>query len=616
MIFDDITVKSTYHYTYWNKNDLLSDFKACIKNTADPKTIPQQDVKAFIKWLTSGASRCVLRQSYSDDTQRSALLKFIVSKLTIERTDLRLFFKCCVDGNDVGWIRDWVKVNPDAILTDTDKKKLAKIGFIDVFSDSTSISQSTFESFFLNDAFIKDNFGAVTLCNPHNSYNSYKNINNWQDEMNTLRKYQNYQMITEHEINTEAIIKYVKELPSNSIIKMMDNSNIKITTTCLNNYMELNTIDGVTGVIALRIITLGNLQINFNTIINSKLIWGFHNVAFSDMLINQTCDITKDNLVKLLDMILNYGVSNSFYYFRLITKLILFDKLLILSDCALTHNDIYKCLYICQQNDGSLSSLITFVFEMCNLEFDEGVLDMAIKLNNLALCNACTKKDLTPNLTHVKYIILHKNIVLLDVLLDNKLTLDGSIIKYCVQSFQNTAPITIRIKENIFDMSEQDEYYLDMDYSSCIQISKISARPFIETLECGYTQDILNGHCYNEFLMYYILDENQFKSLNITVRDVLQLTVYKAREFFYSECIENCKETNSVIPVSANLPKEHNFVEVVCTKVKKYKSKSKGNYSKNNKSKSKSKSNHTKELHQKKKVKKVERVKSSSKKRR
>ena len=120
-----------------------------------------------------------------------------------------------------------------------------------------------------------------------------------------------------------------------------------------------------------------------------------------------------------------------------------------------------------------------------------------------------------------------------------------------------------------------------MEYSNCVKLTPTSARPFIESLELGYTDQILNNMTSN-FLMYYILDENQFKTLNVTIHDILRMATYKERNFFYTECIDISKSSESLDEdVNTDRSKSKSKSKLAVKKVKKAKkagkSKSKNN---------------------------------------
>lgn len=582
MVFSNITNKSRYHYSYYygtgDDRNINKAFDDCIKYITDTKTISENHVDSLIHWLTVGSSGSFLKR-YCRNNDKKVLLEKIISKLNISHKNFRLLLKCVNENSDHEWISIWIKDNPKAKFSAADKRKLADIGFVNIFKDSTDITQKTFESFFSNRTFITDNFGTVTILDEVETAIESIKYSDLLDSLAEMKQLEFDQIITEHKSTMDSTKEHLNALKNNTINDIIKNSNVKITNECLTSAIanSVNSKNYNDVYILFRIIVMGNLTIDIDHLSNILNIMNFYDSSLINELIDKL-DINKETINKLLGCVVSsymHNIKTSFI------KLLTLEKVINKSKIKITHTDLYKNLKIHSEEYITTVRLLKYLFELCGLDINNDVLDVSVKLNNMSLYRLCSDNNLTVNFGHLKHIILNQNYYLLTLLLDNKLILDNSVTKYCVatnhssnQKSINTHLLHKLIKDNVFDISQEQMNYMSLNEG--IYIPPNSAKYTIETWENGYNKNILEESSY-QLLMFYIFDEEMFRSLDISVKDILKLKEYKMRNFFYSELFEG-KSTNKKSNNDNNTDDELEPVKQVkikkTVKVKKNKKKS------------------------------------------
>lgn len=466
MAFQQITNQPRYSYAqgYYGRNKNLLEDIINFETIVGTENITQNDKDLLIEWYTSQGTKSVATQLKAND--RLLVNQYIVKNYNLDKKRLLKFLKCTLYGDDKQWIMDWINLNPNIEFTESEKKKLTGINFINTSIDNQNLTQNLFEEFFGNEQFLKKNLGNVEIeidDKPRGYYGSslfyLKNIY--------------------HDLNNDSILNYLNSLSSdNNIKKKYLDKNYKINSKCIFNMYSKTTLSFITRLVYyVRILSLldKDYDIDFNLIPSLKYMFDLpYNSNNSHKIINYNIIkilfknqyklkyLTTDNLISTIKSFFEnstYKISGLDYKLNNIIKL-----LFLWYDCneiKPSFDDFDKLIISYNKN------LVSDYLAIENFKnyYEHLIKKFNIKLNNDLMLH-CVKKNCEP-MFHImknkgfifddllKYAMMNNNKNIILELINNKIIPTPNDFKY-LGLVSSTETVNI-----IKAIHSTDLYYID-----------------------------------------------------------------------------------------------------------------------------------------------------------
>ena len=470
MAFQQIINQPRYaYYGYYGRNNNLFNDIINYENLVGSENVTQVDKDLLIEWYTSQGTKSIAYQLKSED--KLLVNKYIIKNYNINKKQFLKFIKCTSYNEDKEWISDWLALNPNVQFTESEKKKIANINFVNTSIDENDITQSLFEEFFGNENFIKKNIGLVEIEEvPRPRYHYGSSLY--------------YVKNMFHESDKKSINDYLDSL-NNSKIKNFLNKGLIINENCIFNLnSKTNFKFQELCVYYIRIICLqNNINLAFTNINgSSSSLSNFFNIQYFDENVKIESILNYD----IIEVILKNQFENKYLntdliynsiinYFNNITgritgiEFVLYCiKKLIYSwhnvnQIKTTKNNFYsliigfnKNLYSDTQFTLNLIKFYNDIIKSFKITLDKDIMLASVKNNCEPMFLICKDKGLLFN-GLLKYAMLNNNKNIILELINNKIVPTPQDFRFLGLSTSSDIINTLKAIHNT------DLYYMDSE---------------------------------------------------------------------------------------------------------------------------------------------------------
>lgn len=523
MNLDKISNTPGYQYgsTYYGKN-LLKDVIKCVTGVGGIANVTEADLESLITLLASGhRSNCRLA-NYSSQNNIN-VVKYLVNNFKINKKQFMKIIKK-FNGDQSIVINSWIKKNGPIKFTQTDKKALCKLGYIEPIKEGEKISQKTLTDLLKSSSYFRSALGDIkairsdesiyslgknniTVVFSHGkgkgskyessddeSYNSYE-VSDFEDDYEDNLKSENVQQnididsilnsyvfpdyktinrIIQHKFNNDSIIKYMSTLPVSLAQLFNYNKDLRVNSELLReiyssmsycSYDLTNAKKYFVCVVLARLIAIANDQIDENVI---------------DYL-NDNTYISKDIVdMKLYDYIYtelyNRGILKKRHILRSIKSIIKYYQ----NATAVQHIlpylikfykkrwnnreiDIYDIIVRNELERDTTIYIYTYIFKHFS-PLTTDILRHAFMIYNVPIIIIANRQGLIDSDKYYNYAFMHISKKLCDEIFNNRIDPHRENLKYIIPACNNEIididKVEEFITENIFDLTEEEQEYI------------------------------------------------------------------------------------------------------------------------------------------------------------